>query len=70
MSIDGTSTLYLVLLKLSEAVLLWIYGTVRKLFDEKVLEVEHWRVVVYLRVTFFNDLLSKFDIKAVPSIYI
>ena len=31
------------------------------------MEVENWCVVVYLRVTFFNDLFSKVYINLVPS---
>ena len=34
------------------------------------MEVEHWHVVVDLILTLFNDLLSNFDIKFVPSISI
>ena len=42
-------------------------GIIRFIFDETVLEVEHLCVVVDLRVTFFNDLMSKVDINFVSS---
>ena len=67
MSIDSASTSYFLLIKLSEVVSLWIDGMVRWIFYLTVLEVEHLFLVVYLRVTFFNDLLSKVDIKFVTS---
>ena len=47
---------------------LLIYRLVRQLYDLTVLEVEHWSLVVDLRETILNDLLSKVDIKFVTSI--
>ena len=45
-------------------------GAIVKITIYKKIKVEHWCAVVDLRLTFFNYLLSKFDINFVPSISI